>query len=285
MGLPARRPAAAGRRPASPPDALLAAEERFPAPHRLPVGAILRAQAVGLMAAAAWWGLAPPGRWSDLLVVALVQGAVAALAAAAAGAPRWWWAIHLGFLPLVGVALRLDVAPGWWLAGFVLLFLVFGRTDATRVPLFLTNRTTADALAALLPPAPCTVTDLGCGLGGVLLRLARARPDASFVGVERAPLPWLVARLRAAARRNVVIRRGDLFAHDLGATDVCYAFLSPAPMARLRHKLAAEMAAGTLFVSNSFPLPGATPEGVSELADRRGTRLYRYRLPLATPRA
>ena len=282
MGSPARR--LPSRRRVSPADAPAPTDDdRTAAEHRLPVGAILRAQGVGLAAAAAWWWLAAPGNWRDPLVVAFVQGSVAALTAAAAGAPRWWWAIHLGFLPLVVAALRLDVAPGWYLAAFAALALVFGRTDATRVPLFLTNRTTADTLAALLPPVPCTVTDLGCGLGGVLLRLARARPDARFVGVERAPLPWLVARLRAGARSNVEIRRGDLFEHDLRATDVCYAFLSPAPMARLQDKLGVEMNPGTLFVSNSFPLPGAAPDAVCELADRRGTRLYRYRLPLAAP--
>jgi hypothetical protein len=255
------------------------------ATHRLPVGAILRAQGAGFVVAAAWWWLAAPGGWGDPLLVAVVQGTAAALVAAATRAPRWWWAIHLVFLPLAVAALRLDVAPAWYLAAFVVLALVFGRTDATRVPLFLTNRTTADALAALLPAARCTVTDLGCGLGGVVLRLARARPDARFVGIERAPLPWLVARLRASTLPNVEIRRGDLFAQDLGATDVCYAFLSPAPMARLQLKLGTELAAGALFVSNSFPLPGVAPDGVCELADRRGTRLYRYRLPFAAPPA
>jgi hypothetical protein len=66
-----------------------------------------------------------------------------------------------------------------------MLLLTFWRTDRSRVPLYLTNRSTADSLATLLLPAtPVTVIDLGCGDGGLLRRLALARPDCRFVGLR-----------------------------------------------------------------------------------------------------
>ena len=197
------------------------------------------------------------------------------------GAPRWWWLIHAVFAPLIVLALRLPVPPLAWFAAFALLAAVFWRTDVSRVPLYLSNRATADVLATLLPGGPCRVVDLGCGHGGLLLRLAAARPDAWFTGVEHAPLPWLVGWLRARRRPNVAIRHGDLWQADIAGADVVYAFLSPAPMARLWGKACAELRPGALLVANSFPVPGVAPERTVEVGDRRGTRLIVYRMPAA----
>jgi hypothetical protein len=223
--------------------------------------------------------LALDAGWRDHLVAwALVQGAAAALAARVAGAPWWWQAIHAAFLPLAAVALRFAVAPGWYLAAFVALLAVFWRTDTSRVPLFLSNAATAAELVRLLPRHPCRVVDLGCGHGGLLRRVARARPDCRLTGVEHAPLPWLWARVAAFATPNLALRLGDLWTSDLSGVDVLYVFLSPVPMPRLWQKAAAEMSAGALVVSNSFPVPGVAPDAVVAVADRRQTQLYCYRL-------
>jgi SAM-dependent methyltransferase len=237
----------------------------------------LGAQLAGAAAALAVFAILPAGSLRSALPLALLQGGVAAAVAAARGAPRWWWLIHAAFAPLVVLALRLPVPPLAWLAAFALLVGVFWRTDVSRVPLYLSNRATADALAALLPPGPCRVVDLGCGSGGLLLRLAAARPDASFIGVEHAPLPWLVGWLRARHRPNVAIHHGDLWRADLASADVVYAFLSPAPMERLWAKACAELSPGAVLVANSFPVPGVEPARTVDVGDRRGTRLFVYR--------
>jgi SAM-dependent methyltransferase len=212
-----------------------------------------------------------------LLGFAFFQGACAAFVSHKLEAPRWWLAIHLGFLPLVVLASRLAVAPGWYLAAFVLLLLVFWRTDRSRVPLYLSNAATADAVVALLPDTPCHVIDLGCGSGGLLRRLAKARPDCDFLGIEHAPLTWLWARLATLGLPNCRVRLGDFWAQHLGLFDVVYAFLSPAPMARLGAKADGEMRTGSLLVSNSFPVPDREPARVVEVEDPRRTRLYCYR--------
>jgi SAM-dependent methyltransferase len=144
------------------------------------------------------------------------------------------------------------------------------------VPLYLTNRATAEALLKLLPATSCRVLDLGCGDGGLLRRLAAARPDCIFTGIEHAPLTALLARLRNLWRANVTIRRGDFWQEPLGGYAVVYAFLSPAPMLELWSKAGAEMAPGALLVSNSFEVPGIEPETTVTVADRRNTHLYLY---------
>jgi hypothetical protein len=246
---------------------------------RLSVLSILGAQLAGFVVAVLLFAGLDPGPWRQPLPLAAIQGVVAAGVAAWRRAPRWWWAIHAAFLPLAVLAARLPLHPAWWLAAFTLLLLVFWRTDQSRVPLYLTNAASADALVRLLPAGPCTVVDLGCGHGGLLLRLAAARPDARFVGVEHAPLPWLVARLRAAGSGNVAIRYGDLWRTDLDQADAVYAFLSPAPMRRLWTKAIGELPCGALLVSNSFPVPDVAPWREVTVGDRRRTRLYCYRMP------
>jgi cyclopropane fatty-acyl-phospholipid synthase-like methyltransferase len=145
------------------------------------------------------------------------------------------------------------------------------------VPLYLSNAATAAAVATLLPPVPCKVIDLGCGDGALLRKLARARPDCQFLGIEHAPLPWAWARLAAIDLANCEIRFGDFWRQALGQFDVVYAFLSPAPMSQLWAKARKEMQPRTLLVSNSFPVPDTRPERTLELTDRRATRLFCYR--------
>lgn len=210
------------------------------------------------------------------ILLALMQGGLAAIISLRLRAPNWWQPIHLAFMPLVVFVHQLAIPPGWFLGAFVLLLLVFWRTDKSRVPLYLTNRATAAALLKLLPPSPCRVIDLGCGDGGLLRRLAVARPDCDFTGIEHAPLTALLARLRNLGRANVTIRRGDFWQEPLGGYAVVYAFLSPAPMLDLWTKAKAEMARDALLVSNSFEVPGIEPEAAVAVADRRNTRLFLY---------
>lgn len=239
------------------------------------------AQLAGVLAAGVLiFGLARNGR-SDIadiaLLLAMLQGCVAAAMALKQGAPFWWLIIHLGFAPLLLVVHALDIAPGWFLAGFLVLFVTFWRTDRGRIPLYLTNRATANALLELLPRRPSQIADLGCGDGRLLSLWAKARPDCHFTGIEHAPLPWLIARLRALSLPNATIRRADFWREPLGKYDLVYAFLSPVPMPRLWEKAAAEMRSDAMLVSNSFAVPDVVPDACIAVRDRRATRLYLYR--------
>lgn len=209
--------------------------------------------------------------------IAAMQGAIAALAASLLSQPPWWRLIHLVFLPLAAGLLQLGLPPWLYLAVFVLLTLIYWRTFRGDVPLYLSSRATAEAVLALLPArGGIRAIDLGAGAGGLLRHLANGRPDGLFTGIERAPLPFLMARLAASDLPNCTVMRGDFWDHPLRPYDVVYAFLSPLPMPRLWAKAKAEMRPGALLVSNSFPIPGAEPQRVVEVADRRHTRLYCY---------
>jgi hypothetical protein len=205
---------------------------------------------------------------------AVVQGAIAMRIAVLAGAASWWLVLHFAFAPAAVWAQALALSPAWWAAGFAVLFIVFGATFRTRVPLFLTARAVRDALGTLIDPARGErFVDLGCGLGSVLAALKRARPDCMFDGVELALLPYLVSRIRGA-RTGCRVERRDLMSVDLSRYDVVYAFLSPAPMPALWAKARAEMRPGSRFVSLAFTVPGVAPDRVIAVSDRPRHKLH-----------
>jgi SAM-dependent methyltransferase len=211
-----------------------------------PVRRALLSQALGAALAGGLILTVFPALPAQPLAAAGLQGLSAAAFSLLLRSPVWWLPIHLGFMPLAILALGLGL-PSWvWLAGFALLLLTFWRTDRSRVPLYLSNRPTADALAALLPAAPVAVVDLGCGDGGLLRRLARARPDCRFVGYEHAPLPYAWARISCRQLPNIEIRYGDFWSQPLGDYGLVYAFLSPDPMPRLWDKARNRDEAGCL---------------------------------------
>lgn len=205
----------------------------------------------------------------------LVQGLLAASLARMANMPRWWLVIEFLFAPALVGALSLQLSSSWYLAGFVLLALVYWSVFRTRVPLFLTSSRAHAALAELLPDSKgFSMIDLGSGLGGVLARLSGARADGNYIGVETAPLPFVISRLRLARMRNCKVTWGDFWQCDLGRFDVVYAYLSPVPMAQLWQKVKQEMKPGSLFVSNTFTVHGVAPDRTISLDDMSGSVLY-----------
>ncbi len=186
--------------------------------------------------------------------------------------PRWL--LLQAILPFLVWLLWGAPVPAWlYLGGFLALALVFGGGLVTRVPLYLASRDACDQLATLLPEGPVRFVDLGCGLGGPVAHLARARPDGQFLGVEASPFSWLVAWLRCLPLPNATIRLGSLWRVDLADRDVAYAFLSPVPMPALWAKALREMKPGSCLISHSFEIPGQSPDRTVPVKGRRGARL------------
>lgn len=209
----------------------------------------------------------------------ILQGSMAAMFGRLLGLPYWWLPINLLLPALFVLMLDLALPPWLYLLGFALLLLLQWNSSHERVPLYLSNRTTWQALDGLLASyRPTRFIDLGSGLAGSLFYLARRHPECQFVGIESAPLPYALARLRLylTQQHNIELRYGSLWDCDLRDYSMIYAFLSPAPMARLGKKLQDEQTGEQRFISNSFPLPETAASEVLELSDRRQTRLYLY---------
>lgn len=245
---------------------------------KTPILGALLAQVIALPVVAAVTGpLSTSVERLPLIVIALVlQGALAALLCALLRLPRWWLLIAFLFPLAMGSAMLLGNLPAWPFGiAFLILALIFSNTTRGRVPLYLTNAETASVLKDLMRDRNAkSMLDLGCGLGGVVRALDGEGRQAR--GVENAPAVYLAARLLSVITGKGEIRRGDLWKTDVSDADMVYAFLSPTPMPALWQKLSAEMKPGSLFVSNSFAVPGVDPDEIWELSDSRKTRLFLY---------
>ncbi len=227
------------------------------------------------------WLLAQIGSWRlPLWLAALLQGSLAAAMGQWLGLRRWWLLLNLAFVPALLAVQQREWPGGWFLAAFLLLVLLNWNSLGERVPLYLSGSRVRQRLAACLAgqPADFSFIDLGCGLGSALVELARRYPQARLVGVETAPLVFLLAWLRCLPRRNCRVRYRSLWKEDLGAYDVVYCFLSPAPMAELWAKARREMRPGSLLISNSFAVPGVAPAEELAVEDWRGSRLLLWHL-------
>ncbi len=194
----------------------------------------------------------------------------------------WWWRlIHALFLPLAVLALQIPLAGGWFLLGFIVLWVVYGRADRNQVPLYLSNQTTVAALAPLLSSwgDGLHFLDIGSGVGSVVLPLARQHPSGRFYGIEQAWFPYWYSRWRNWRQRSgVTLYRGDFWALNCQQFNVVYAFLSPVPMAALWKKLQQELPHGGCLISNSFVVPDVPPDLHIRVEDRRQTVLYVWRV-------
>jgi SAM-dependent methyltransferase len=224
---------------------------------------------------AALYLLARAGLHPTYLHAALLQGLFAAALGWWRGLASWWCPIQFAFpLALLG-GQALALPPWLFLAAFVLLLLVFWSTFRTQVPYYPSGKRVWEAVAAQLPPdRALRVIDVGSGLGGLVLELARRRPESACTGIELAPLPWLVSRLRAAlsgSRARFI--RGDYERLDFGRYDVVFAYLSPAAMPGLWRKAVREMGPGSMLISYEFAIAERSPD-VSLLSAEGGPELY-----------
>lgn len=211
----------------------------------------------------------------DYLTVAVVQGVLAAGLTWKLGLARWWRLIQLLFPLAVLTALALQL-PSWLFgAAFLLLLGWYWSTFRTQVPYYPSGPAVWDAVRQLLPAdrAP-RVIDIGSGLGGLVLYLARVRPDAQVMGVELAPLPffysWLRARLGGS---GASFARGDYEKLDFSRFDLVFAYLSPAAMPQLWRKARAEMCPGSMLVSYEFIVEERSPDRIVHVTES-GIPLY-----------
>jgi len=228
----------------------------------------------------AWLGMRITNLSPDPLTFALLCGFLAAIFSHLAGLARWWLLIQLLFVPTLVLMLKLNVPSGIYLAAFLVMLAVYWSTFRSQVPLYLSSKRVWRTLEELLPPPEAgknfSFMDIGSGMGGVLTHLSAVRPDGRYFGVENAPLPYWLSRLRIKLGKHPHCRViwGSLWDCDLAPYDVVFAYLSPVPMEQLWHKVKQEMRPGTLFVSNSFAVPENPPQYSISLDDLHHSTLH-----------
>jgi len=124
------------------------------------------------------------------------------------------------------------------------------------------------------------ILELGAGWGTLAFPLAAAFPESEVMAYELSPVPWIFmcVRHKLFSRGNLDIRRRNFLRENLGSASAVVCYLHGEALAKLRPKLEKE-APGSLFLSNTFEVPGWTPEAVHRLDDSFCPHVYVYRVP------
>lgn len=209
----------------------------------------------------------------------IVIGVVCAVIATIKKMPIWWRFIHAFFVPLAWLVSQQNISSTWFLVGFVVLYLIFRGAVSEQVPLYFSNTKTVYELIRIAEERKVkTFLDIGAGVGTTLLPLANNFPKSVFVGVENAPLTWLIGKFRMKFMNNVQWKMQDLWKTDLSEFDMVYAFLSPAPMVEIWEKAKSEMKPGSMLISNTFQIPNVEPNRIIEIDCMPSRVLYCYEI-------
>ncbi len=235
---------------------------------------LLQCAAMGPMLVVVY-GLARNDYPLNPLSIAVLQGAIAAGLCWWRGLAFWWCLISFAFTPALYIGLSFELPSTPFLAAFLLMLLRYWSTFRTQVPYFPSGQRIWLAADRLLSKEkPLRIIDIGSGLGGFSLDLARRRPDCDVHGIELAPLPWLLSWIRAGvAGSRARFIRGDYERLDFADYDVVFAYLSPAAMEQLWNKASREMGKGAILMSLEFTIPGHPPD-VTVAASGRDPALY-----------
>jgi hypothetical protein len=213
------------------------------------------------------------------VVAAFMQGGCAAGLSYWRGLAPWWLAIQFFFPVVLISALALQLPPSLFLFAFLFFLFLYWSTFRTQVPFYPSGLSVWNEVAGLLPhDRDIALVDIGSGLGGLTLNLARRFPDSHFIGIEIAPLPWLVSAVRARMTNSGArFKRNDYNNLQFVDYDVVFAYLSPVAMPSLWQKARAEMRPGSLLLSYEFDIPDVQPSAVL-LPDSNGVNLYVFRM-------
>lgn len=219
--------------------------------------------------------------WTEsILATLLIATTITFGCSAALRLPTPWKILNIA-LPTAALASLSTAVPSWiFLVPLLALAAVYAPALWTRVPYYPTSRASYALILAELPTdRPFTFVDIGCGFGDLLTFLSRHRPHGVFLGIEVGVLPWCIGKLKSlmSPHKNLSIRFQNMYSLDLKTFDYVYTFLSPAAMDSIWNKVDKEMKPGSVFITNSFPVPSPADE-VLVAKDERGSRIFIHRI-------
>ncbi len=215
----------------------------------------------------------------SILDMVLMQALLAAIVSYFVGMARWWRWLHLSFPIAIWGMSDWQLPNEFYLAGFIISLSFFWTTFRSQVPFFPSRPVVWKQVAKLMPKdKPVRLIDIGSGLGGMPMYIAKIRPDSTIEGIEIAPLPWLVSFVRGQfCRSHAIFKLGDYRSLDFANYDVIFAYLSPAAMLVLWEKACQEMKSGSLLISLEFEIPGVSPN-MRIVGNKHSPMLYVWRI-------
>ena len=194
----------------------------------------------------------------------VIQGILAALLARHFKLAIWWQWILFIFPLAIWLALKLDLTPSVLFVGFLLFVLMYWSVFLTQVPYYPSGQGACDVVAKLIDhDKHLEIIEIGSGLGGFSIQLAKMRPNSRYTGIEIAPLPLLISLIRSKYQRSLVrFKLGNYEKVDFSRYDLVFAYLSPVAMPKLYEQCKMQMESGSILVSHEFIVPGVKPSNI-----------------------
>lgn len=123
------------------------------------------------------------------------------------------------------------------------------------------------------------IYDLGCGDARVLIKAVQRQPHIKAVGVEKAFLPYFLAKFFTRKYKNIEIKREDFFKTDIHEASHIFLYLYPKVINKLINNITKQCKTGTVIVSCDFELANITPAKMIDLKNnnsQRGKKLLVY---------
>ena len=161
-------------------------------------------------------------------------------------------------------------------------FLFFSTPFFSKVPFIPTrNKALKEIILALGLSDDSVLYDLGCGDGRLLFLASKTNKNISCVGVERAPFPYVWAKIRQAfsKNKNVSIVYGNMFKKDISDATHVFVYLFPELMDELLPKFEKELKPGTRVVSSDFKFSKRNPDQIIDIKSKKrqlNRRLFIY---------
>lgn len=217
-----------------------------------------------------------------IFTLVLLQSMVATTLATCAGMAIWWRWIHFFFPIALWLMSIAQVPNSVYLIGFVLTLAVYWTTFKTRVPFYPSRPSVWHALYVLMqqhsPKKSLRMIDIGSGLGDLSMYIAERRPNDTVEGIEIAPLPWLISKVRAVMQgSSATFTMGNYEALNFATYEIVFAYLSPAAMPNVWQKAKQEMNKGSLLISLEFEIPDALPNQIIHTGQST-PKLYVWRM-------
>lgn len=122
-----------------------------------------------------------------------------------------------------------------------MLVLVWDKLIVGRVPFIPLPLDVVAEIASSMRLRPGDVVyDLGCGDGSVLLAMHAVEPKARYIGIEKAIIPYIMAKIKTRNIAKITIVRGDIRTRDYARATMVFAYLLPVLLGPVVAKVIAE---------------------------------------------
>ncbi|HDY72678.1 MAG TPA: methyltransferase domain-containing protein [bacterium] len=146
---------------------------------------------------------------------------------------------------------------------FIALFSVFTLDSVLRGHDLPTRKRAIRYLVKIISkhkPDATTFYDLGCGRGTVVLTLKKKLPSLEIYGIDNNAVRIFFAKLKTVLlRREVNLKKQDIFQTDLRNADIIYTYLWYDLMPPLEKKLQKELKHGAIIITNTSNFPTWKP--------------------------